>query len=178
MRFILCRHGKHVHISEPVVCRIERIHAVQKRFHLPAHLVIVDRGHKHQCVRIPDLFRNQGGVILQHARLRLLACKTASAEPDGFALQADLLYLVSRISGSGNEPVRQDIRIAFCPQACSNHQNAAHFTYTSQNLQTQPRTSPSGCFPKKSCPLRCRLQLSSQAVSAFICSHCFFLFPI
>ena len=88
---IFRRHRKHIYFAESVVRRKERIQPVKQRFHLSAHLIIIDGRHENQRIRFLNPLRNGNGIVILNAFLRFLTGKAANAESNLFSFQAQLL---------------------------------------------------------------------------------------
>ena len=108
---------EHVYVAEPVVGRVERIGAVEKRFELPAHPVVVDRRREGYRIRFAHAFRYGGCIVGYRAALRAQTGKAPLAEADILLFERDLFDSVARIGRASCECVGQCLRVAVCPEA-------------------------------------------------------------
>ena len=63
--------------SECIRRSIKRICTVQQRFHLPAHLVIINWRYKHNDIGAPHIFRQRERIVLSHAMMEILTGQTS-----------------------------------------------------------------------------------------------------
>lgn len=100
--------------------------AVEQRFHLPGHFIIIDRRCEHEHVRLQRLLPERVRVVVDHAALRLLTDEAAPAELHVFAAQRDQLDLVPGFPRAGSERIRQRLGVAAPAGACGNNKDLFH----------------------------------------------------
>lgn len=79
---IFCCSGEHIHITEFIIERIHRIHAVDKHLHLSAHLIIVDGRCPAHHIGFEHLLHDGVGIVVNYTLAQFLASKTTFAKTD------------------------------------------------------------------------------------------------
>ena len=109
--------GKQIHIAERVIVCVERIGAVEQRFHLAAHPIIINRRGEHEDVGLLHLLHDGRRVVADHTALRLLAGQTAHPEAERLAAQTAHNRVMAGFGRAARERRRQRVGIAVFAQA-------------------------------------------------------------
>ena len=96
---IFCGSGEHIHITELIIERIHRIHAVDKHLHLSAHLIIVDGRSPEHHIGFEHFLHDGVGIVVDYTLAQFLASKTTFTKTYTLATERDFFHFIaSRLS--------------------------------------------------------------------------------
>ena len=106
------RRGQQIHLPKGIFLGIERIHAVEKGFQLPGHLVIVDWRGKHQHVGAAHARKQGVDSVFEDTFAALETGKTARAELQLHIAEIYLFHGMARLPCAARKLLRQKVGIA------------------------------------------------------------------
>ena len=122
-RLVLLRRRDHVDIPEFVIRREERVHAVEQRFKLAAHFVVIDRRCEDYDLGVVHSGHDVRGIIFEDTFSGLLTAQTADAELQLLALEGDELHIVPSVLCAALALPGKALGIAPAAQAGGNDKN-------------------------------------------------------
>ena len=114
--------------SECIRRSIKRICTVQQRFHLPAHLIIINWRYKHNDIGAPHIFRQRERIVSITQWWSFWQARHPLTKGNWLSAQGSCLHSMPCAFGAFRKRIGKRFGIAPIPQTCGKNQNLfGHF---------------------------------------------------